>query len=86
MKKILIIASSANILIHEKFSYGDESKAALIKCKKELEEALFSIEFCKRYKLIQKNIKNVISLPELQTDHFSEYHLMNDYEVDDRGL
>ncbi|WP_271802005.1 hypothetical protein [Commensalibacter communis] len=36
--------------------------------------------------MIQKNIKNVISLPELQTDHFSEYHLMNDYEVDDRGL
>ncbi|CAI3957250.1 unnamed protein product [Commensalibacter communis] len=68
---------------HKKFSHGDESKAALIKYEKELEEALFSIEFCKRYKLIQKNIKDVTFLPELQTGHSSEYHLMNDYEVDD---
>ncbi|CAI3948268.1 unnamed protein product [Commensalibacter communis] len=73
-------------LIREKFSYGNESKAALIKYKKKLEEAVFSIEFCKRYKLTQKNIKNVISLSELQTDYFSEYYLTKDYGVDDRGL
>lgn len=57
----------------------------LIQDKNEVEDALFALNFCLKYKISKKDIEKVVELPELNTG-ISEYRIMNDCETDNRDL
>jgi hypothetical protein len=56
-----------------------------IELKKEIERAIYGIEFCLRYNISKSTIASIISLPESNLG-YSEYRILDDCEVDERSM